>query len=257
MNLNGIRSAIAKGYLEWMHRQDADIICVQETKAQIEQLPRRVLSPRRFHAFYACASKKGYSGVGILSRVEPERVIQKLDWPHMDDEGRYIRADFGKLSVISIYVPSGSSGEIRQKRKFEVMRALKLHLSSLRNEGREYILAGDWNIAHRPIDLKNWRSNQKNSGFLPEERAFMDEVFGDLGFVDAFRVVNQQEGQYTFWSNRGDSWNKNVGWRLDYQVITPGLRDRVIGASIYKRRRFADHAPLTIDYRYPLRPPRR
>jgi exodeoxyribonuclease-3 len=224
------------------------VICVQETKAHLEQIPLRARSPRNYHAFFACASKKGYSGVGIWSRREPDRVIAELDWPHMDDEGRYIRADFGPLSVVSLYVPSGSSSEARQRRKFAVMRRLKRHLADLRRDGREYILAGDWNIAHRPIDLTNWRANQKISGFLPEERAFMEDVFGDIGFVDAFRVVNQEGGHYTFWSNRGQSWTKNVGWRLDYQVITPGLRDKVLAASIYKRKRFADHAPLIIDY---------
>jgi exodeoxyribonuclease-3 len=167
----------------------------------------------------------------------------------MDQEGRYIRADFGDLSIISIYVPSGSSSERRQAVKFDVMRRLKRHLARLRRDGRRYILCGDWNIAHKPIDLTNWRSNQKNSGFLPEERAFMDEVFGPLGFVDAFRVVNQDPGHYTFWSNRGKAWAKNVGWRIDYQVITPDLAKTVAGASIYKRKRFGDHAPLIIDYR--------
>jgi exodeoxyribonuclease III len=252
LNLNGIRSAIAKGCLEWLHRQNADVICFQETKAHLEAIPRRARSPQRYHAYFACAEKKGYSGVGIYTRREPDRVITCLDWPHMDDEGRYIQVDFGKLSIVSIYVPSGSSGEIRQARKFEVMNALKKRLRAFRRDGREYILAGDWNIAHREIDLKNWRSNRKNSGFLPEERAFMEEVFGRVGFVDAFRVVNQEPGHYTFWSNRGASWARNVGWRIDYQVITPGLRDRVCAASIYKRRRFGDHAPLTIDYAYDL-----
>jgi exodeoxyribonuclease-3 len=233
-------------------RQDADVFCVQETKAQLAQIVHSTRAPRGYHAYFTCAKKKGYSGVGIYSRREPDRVISRLDWPLMDEEGRYIRADFGDLSIISLYVPSGSSSPIRQAVKFRVMRKLKKHLATLREEGRRYILCGDWNIAHKAIDLTNWRSNQKNSGFLPEERAFMDQVFGELGFIDAFRVVNDEPGHYTFWSNRGQAWAKNVGWRIDYQVITPDLADTVAAASIYKRRRFGDHAPLIIDYRLSL-----
>jgi len=167
----------------------------------------------------------------------------------MDAESRFIQADFGGLSVISLYLPSGSSSEQRQSVKFDFLERFEPVLQQFRRRRREYIICGDWNIAHKKIDIKNWRSNQKNSGFLPEERAWIDKLYDELGYVDAFRVVNQEEGQYTWWSNRGQAWARNVGWRIDYQVITPGLRDKVSAASIYKVQRFSDHAPLVIDYR--------
>jgi exodeoxyribonuclease III len=251
INLNGIRSATEKGCFRWLARQDADVVCVQELKAHEHQIPRSA-SPRRYHRHVCCAERPGYSGVAIYSKKKPDRVITKLDWAHMDVEGRFIRADFGRLSISSIYIPSGSTGEVRQKRKYEVLDGLRKLLREMRDDGREHILCGDWNIAHTKLDLKNWRGNQKNSGFLPDERAFMDEVFGDIGLVDAFRVVETRPDQYTFWSNRGQAWAKNVGWRIDYQVITPGLKKKVVAASIYKRKRFADHAPLIIDYRHDL-----
>ena len=173
---------------------------------------------------FSDAEKKGYSGVGLFSRVEPDAVIKGLGWDECDREGRYLQADFGRLSVASVYLPSGSSGEERQQMKFNFMERFMPWLEAHKRDGREYVLCGDWNIAHRAIDLKNWRSNQKNSGFLPEERAWMDRLLGAVGYVDAFRAVNQEPDQYTWWSNRGQSWAKNVGWRIDYQVVTPGAR---------------------------------
>jgi exodeoxyribonuclease-3 len=252
LNLNGLRSAARKGLYPWLRRQRADIVCLQELKAQDDQLSAREFWPPGFHCYYHPAERRGYSGVGIYCRREPDQVIQGLDWPEFDCEGRWIEARFGQLCVVSLYLPSGSSGESRQTVKFHVMAELMPRLRALRRSGREYIICGDWNIAHKPIDLKNWRGNQKNSGFLPEERAWMDELFGPAGFVDAFRVVNDQAEQYTWWSNRGQAWAKNVGWRIDYQVVTPGLADRVEAASIYKRKRFSDHAPLIMDYAYDL-----
>lgn len=248
VNLNGIRSAHRKGFHQWLARCRADVVCLQETKAQVAQLTDDVRSPGRWHTYYFDAEKKGYSGVALFSRHEPDAVTTGLGLEAFDGEGRYIQADFGKLSVASIYLPSGSSSEERQQMKFLFMEQYMPQLEQRRQDGREYILCGDWNIAHKAIDLKNWRSNQKNSGFLPEERAWMDRLFDEVGYVDAFRVVNQQPDQYTWWSNRGQSWDKNVGWRIDYQVITPGLKERVTGASIYKNKRFSDHAPLIIDY---------
>ncbi len=252
LNVNGIRSAARKGFYYWLRRQKADVVCLQELKAQLHQLEDRQFWPPSFNCYYHTAERKGYSGVAIYARREPDEVITGIGWPEFDAEGRWIEARFGALSVVSLYLPSGSSGEARQQVKFEVMERLLPYLRELRHSGREYILCGDWNIAHRPIDLKNWRSNQKNSGFLPEERAWLDKLFDEVGYVDAFRVVNQEPEQYTWWSNRGRAWEKNVGWRIDYQVITPGLRDRVRAASIYTRKRFSDHAPLIIDYDYPL-----
>jgi len=251
-NLNGIRSAARKGFYPWLRRQKADVVCLQELKAQVHQLQDKQFWPPSFNCYYHAAERKGYSGVAIYARREPDEVITGIGWPAFDAEGRWIEARFGQLSVVSLYLPSGSSSEQRQQVKFQVMEHLLPYLRELRHSGREYIICGDWNIAHKPIDLKNWRSNQKHSGFLPEERAWLDKLFDEVGFVDAFRVVNQAPEQYTWWSNRGRAWEKNVGWRIDYQVITPGLRDKVRAASIYTKKRFSDHAPLTIDYDYEL-----
>ena len=251
-NLNGVRSAARRGFFDWMCAQDAAVVCLQETKAQRHQLEDAVFHPDGWHNFYHDATKPGYSGVALYSRFEPDEVISGIGWPDVDAEGRWIEARFGKLSVVSLYMQSGSSSEARQKIKFEFMERFLPHLRSLRRKRREYVICGDWNIAHREIDLKNWRGNRKNSGFLPEERAWMDALFDDAGFVDAFRVVEPGADQYTWWSNRGQAWAKNVGWRIDYQVITPGLKDRVQHAAIYKDQRFSDHAPLLIDYDWPL-----
>jgi len=252
VNLNGIRSAHRKEFFPWMLDQDADVICIQETKAQIDQLHDEILAPPGYLSFFNDAQKKGYSGVAIYCRRQPDKLHQRLGWEQADTEGRFLQADFGKLSVISIYLPSGSSREERQSIKFDFLERFIPVLERMRRKRREFIICGDWNIAHKQIDLKNWRSNQKNSGFLPEERAWMDEVFDRVGMVDAFRVVNQEAEQYTWWSNRGQSWAKNVGWRLDYHVITPGLEDKVKKVAIYKEQRFSDHAPLLIEYDIPF-----
>jgi exodeoxyribonuclease III len=249
-NLNGIRSAADKGFFTWLAAQDADIVCLQETKAQIHQLSDPKFYPQGWHCFYHDAQKKGYSGVALYSRRAPSQIISGLGWEYVDSEGRYLEARFDNLRVISLYLHSGSSGEERQALKFRFLADFMPYLKKLRADGLETIICGDWNIAHQPIDLKNWKSNQKNSGFLPEERAWMDALFGSAGFVDAFRVVNPDPDQYTWWSNRGRAWEKNVGWRLDYQVVTPGLKDKIQRADIYKTTRFSDHAPLTIDYEY-------
>ena len=251
-NLNGVRSAANKGFFDWLPHQRAQVVCVQETKAQEHQLQADLHYPKNFHCYYFDAEKKGYSGVALYSRREPDRVVTGLGWPDMDAEGRFIQADFGKLSVISLYLPSGSSSEERQAIKFDFLERFMPYLRALRRKRREYIICGDWNIAHKQIDLKNWRSNQKNSGFLPEERAWMDQLFGPAGFVDAFRVVNQEPDQYTWWANRGRAWEKNVGGRIDYQVATPGIAGNVRAARIYRDKRFSDHAPLIMDYEYEL-----
>lgn len=248
LNLNGLRSAARKGFYPWLRRQRADVVCLQELKARLDQLQAREFWPPSFNCFYHPAERKGYSGVGIYCRNAPDEVLQGLGWDDFDAEGRWIEARFGNLSVVSLYLPSGSSGDHRQAIKFSVMDRLMPALREMRASGREFIISGDWNIAHRAIDLKNWRGNQKNSGFLPQERAWMDQLFGPVGFVDAFRRLNQEAEQYTWWSNRGQAWAKNVGWRIDYQVVTPGLENRVTSASIYKKKRFSDHAPLIMDY---------
>jgi exodeoxyribonuclease-3 len=248
LNVNGIRSAARKGLFRWLTRQRTDVICLQEIKAQAEHVEDPAFRPRGFYCYYEPAVKKGYSGVGILTRQHPDGLVRGFGTMEFDLEGRYLEVRFGRLSIASVYMPSGSAGAHRQASKFRFMEAFMKHLQKIRQDGRRYILCGDWNIAHREIDLRNWRANQKNSGFLPEERAWLDEVFGNVGLVDGFRVVNQQPDQYTWWSNRGQAWAKNVGWRIDYQVLSPQLRRAVRDAVIYKRRRFSDHAPLLMDY---------
>jgi exodeoxyribonuclease-3 len=252
INVNGIRSAYKKHFLSWMYQQHADVICIQETKSQIDQLPEELQRPAGYYACYNDATKKGYSGVALYSRKNPDRVSCKLGWQPADTEGRYLQADFGRLSIVSIYIPSGSSGEERQTIKFGFMDRFMPVLTGMRKQRRDYILCGDWNIAHKEIDLKNWRGNRKNSGFLPEERTWLDQLFNEVGMVDAFRVVNQEPDQYTWWSNRGQAWAKNVGWRIDYQIITPGLKDKIKSAEIYKEQRFSDHAPLIMEYKIPF-----
>jgi exodeoxyribonuclease-3 len=252
LNVNGVRSAARKGFFHWMDKQNADIVCLQETKVQTHQLKDPIYWPKGYQCYYLDAVKKGYSGVAIYSRREPDQVIQGIGWPDVDAEGRYLEARFGQLSVVSLYLPSGSSSEERQAVKFDFMNRFLPYLRECAQSGRNYIFCGDWNIAHKPIDLKNWRSNQKNSGFLPEERAWLDVVFEEDGWVDAFRAVNQESEQYTWWSNRGQAWAKNVGWRIDYHVTSPALRNTIRAAYIYKEERFSDHAPITIDYDYPF-----
>ncbi len=254
LNLNGIRSAWSKNLLAWVVAQAPDIVCLQELKAQLPDLTPDMLAPDDMHAFYHAAEKKGYSGVGVWCRQKPERVVEGFGNGEFDAEGRYIRADFGKLSVISLYLPSGSSSPERQEAKFRFLDAFLPHLAALRAEGREIVLGGDWNIAHKEIDLKNWRSNQKNSGFLPEERAWMTRVFDDHGWVDVYRRLHPEASgdAYTWWSNRGQAREKNVGWRIDYQVATPDFAAAAWRAEVYKGERFSDHAPLLIDYEWTL-----
>jgi exodeoxyribonuclease-3 len=248
LNVNGIRSAQRKGVFEWLKRQRADVVCLQETKAQEDQLTDPAFRPDGHHSFYFDAKKKGYAGTALFARSEPEEVVRGFGVKEFDDEGRYLEAKFKKLSVISLYLPSGSAGPERQASKDRFLKTFMPYLKSLRRKKREYIICGDWNIAHKEVDLKNWRGNRKNSGFLPHERAWLDELFGPAGFVDAFRVVDSRAEQYTWWSNRGQAWAKNVGWRIDYQIVTPGLHDAVKKAAIYKDQRFSDHAPLIMDY---------
>jgi len=250
LNLNGIRSAWRKNLLPWVSAQSADIVCLQELKAQLPDLAPAMLAPDGMHAAYHVAAKKGYSGVGIWSRRVPDNVTEGFGNGEFDAEGRYLRADFGKLSVISLYLPSGSSSAERQEAKFRFLAAFLPQLAALRAEGREIVLCGDWNIAHREIDLTNWKSNQKNSGFLPEERAWLSGVFDAHGWVDVYRrLCPDATGEsYTWWSNRGQAWAKNVGWRIDYQIATPGIAALARRAEVYKAARFSDHAPLIIDY---------
>ena len=228
--------------------QDADIVCMQELKAQAADMTPDMLAPPGYHGYFHYAEKKGYSGVGIYSKQKPQKIIEGLGIAELDCEGRYIEAQFDKFSVVSLYLPSGSSGEERQAVKFKFMAAFMPHLRALQASGHEVLLCGDWNIAHTEKDLKNWRGNKKNSGFLPQERTWLTELFSEVGFVDVFRSLYPELEAYTWWSNRGQAWAKDVGWRIDYHIATPAIAHAAKMASIYKEQRFSDHAPLTVDY---------
>ena len=249
-NLNGIRSAASKGFFAWLEQQNADVVCVQELKAQEKDVIPTYQEAAGLTGTFHYAEKPGYSGVGIYARRQPDRVRIGWGWPDADREGRYLRADFGRLAVISLYLPSGSSSEERQGVKYRFMDKILPELKALRASRRHVVLCGDWNIAHTKKDIKNWRGNQKNSGFLPEERAWMTQIFDEVGLVDAFRRVNPEAEEYTWWSFRGQAWAKDVGWRIDYQVVTPRLAKLATQTAIYKEERFSDHAPLRIDYDY-------
>jgi exodeoxyribonuclease-3 len=252
LNVNGIRSAAKKGLFRWLAAHQADVVCLQEMKCHETDLDAKLHGLKAFESCYAFAEKKGYSGVALYSRRTPDEVRRGFAVREFDAEGRYVEARFGNLWVISLYMPSGSAGPHRQASKFRFLKRFLAHLRKLRQRNCEIILCGDWNIAHKEIDLRNWKSNQKNSGFLPEERAWLTQVFDELGFVDVFRKLNDKPDQYTWWSNRGQAYRKNVGWRIDYQVATPGIAAQALKESIYKAKRFSDHAPLTIDYEHRL-----
>jgi exodeoxyribonuclease-3 len=253
LNLNGIRSATTKGLEAWLTKVKPDCICVQEVKAQAADVQGRFEALAGLQGHFHFAEKKGYSGVGIYTRQEPSDVIVGHGSPEFDSEGRYVELRFdtpsAKKSIISCYFPSGSSGEERQQAKFRFLAELYPHLTQLK-AGREFILCGDVNIAHQEIDLKNWKGNRKNSGFLPEERAWMTQLLDEAGLVDVYRQLQPTatDAAYTWWSNRGQAYAKNVGWRLDYHLATPALAASARLESIYKDEKFSDHAPITIDY---------
>ncbi|GAA4857956.1 exodeoxyribonuclease III [Luteimonas vadosa] len=259
-NANGIRSAASKGFFDWFAGQDADVLCVQETKAQKHQLAGEAFRPPGYQVrFRDATTRKGYSGVAIYSRREPDEVRTALGRDTFDEEGRYIEARFGDLSVVSFYIPSGSSGDLRQGYKFEVMEWLKPQLDQWLASGRHYVLCGDWNIVRSELDIRNWKSNQKNSGCLPPERGWLNGLIGEDGgsdgtaacaggWVDAYRALHPAGRDYTWWSNRGAARAKNVGWRIDYQLVTPSLRDKLRGCAIHREPRFSDHAPFAVDY---------
>jgi exodeoxyribonuclease III len=248
VNVNGIRAAARKGFFTWLATQNADVVCLQETKAHVAQLSDPMFHPAGYHCYYHDAEKKGYSGVAVYTRTKPKHVQLGVGWPLADQEGRHLEVELENVWVISLYLPSGTSADARQAVKYQFMDYYVDVFNKIKRRRKPTIICGDWNIAHKAVDLKNWRGNQKNSGFLPEERAWMDKVLGEMEFIDAFREINQEPEQYTWWSNRGQAWANNVGWRIDYQVMTPHLRHTVKYAEIYKDQRFSDHAPLIIDY---------
>jgi exodeoxyribonuclease III len=246
LNLNGIRSATNKGIVAWLEQQQADILCLQEVRANPEHVPG-IWQSLGYYSFYFPAEKPGYSGVALLSKKKPKKVTYGFS-SSFDKEGRVLKADFADYSVMSAYVPSGSSGEIRQTLKMQFLQEFLLYLKKLKRSKRELIFCGDMNIAHKEIDLKNWKANQKNSGFLPEERAWVDQVL-DLEFIDTFRYLAGVDAeQYSWWSNRGKAREKNVGWRLDYQFARPNLAKVAHSPIIHKEPFFSDHAPVVIDY---------
>ncbi len=252
LNVNGLRSAFRKGLDQWLAQTHPDVVCLQEIKAHQVDLAPELIRPNGYHGHFYCAEKKGYSGVGLYTRQPPQDVIAGMSTDEFDREGRVIRANWPDLSVISVYLPSGSSGDVRQEAKMRCLDAfgpwLANCMAEYRNTGREFIICGDLNIAHHEIDLKNWKGNLKHSGFLPEERAWLTHIFDDIGWVDVFRQLDPRPDQFTWWSNRGQAWAKNVGWRIDYQIATPGIAKRAMQSNIYKDARFSDHAPLTVEY---------
>jgi exodeoxyribonuclease III len=248
-NANGIRSAISKGFLPWFATQDVDVLCLQETKAHREQLDEAASFPPGYHCHLRSPTqKKGYSGVAIFSRKKPDAVIDSLDWPESDEEGRYIEARFGNTSVVSLYLPSGSSGDERQQFKFRYMERFAPILAGWAASGRDYVVCGDWNIVHTERDIRNWKSNQKNSGCLPEERAWLGDLLERQGWVDSYRHLKPEGEDYTWWSQRGQARKNNVGWRIDYQLVTPALKSRLKACAIHSEPRFSDHAPFVVDY---------
>ncbi len=248
-NVNGIRSATKKGFLDYLQVVDADVVCIQEAKAQEADLADEILNPVGLYGTWHCAEKKGYSGVAIYSKEKPISVQYGLGEEKFDREGRYLRADFSNnLSVISLYLPSGTSAEERQAYKYEFLDYFYQVLADLQKEGRHVVVCGDWNIAHNNIDIKNWKGNLKNSGFLPEERAWIGKVIHDLGWVDTWRTLYPEVSGYTWWSNRGKAYLNDVGWRIDYQMATPELGKKAVSAHVYKDVKFSDHAPLVVDY---------
>lgn len=249
-NVNGIRSAYQKGFEDYIAASGADIVCVQELKAQEADLSSNMQRPHGMYGVWHCAEKRGYSGVAIYSKQQPDRTQIGMGIEAFDREGRFVRADFGQLSVISLYLPSGTSAPERQDFKYQFLDAFYPMLQSLKAEGRDVVVCGDWNIAHQNIDLKNWKGNQKNSGFLPEERAWLSKVIQELGWVDIWRTLYPEIAGYTWWSNRGQAYSKDVGWRIDYQMVTPELAQKAISASVYKEQKFSDHAPLVVSYDY-------
>lgn len=254
LNLNGIRSAFRKGLADWLAQTRPDIVCLQEIKIQDADLDDAMRHPDNYTGYFHPAEKKGYSGVGLYTRAPADHVTIGMGNTEFDAEGRVLRADWPEHTVISAYLPSGTSGDERQAAKYRFLDLFEDWMGGLMREhqttGREFVICGDWNIAHHEIDLKNWKGNRKNSGFLPEERAWLTKIFGEHGWIDIYRRLHPDttDEAYTWWSNRGQAWAKNVGWRIDYQVATPGIAAQAVSTSVYKDERFSDHAPLTVEY---------
>lgn len=248
INVNGIRSAAKKNFFAWAFDQQPDLICLQEVRA-----PASVINNPLFHldgyTIYSFeAQKNGYSGVTVYAKKQPKNIIKGLGWPSADNEGRYLQLDFEHFKIANIYLPSGGSSETRQIVKYDFLENYQKILAQQIAEPLPYIICGDFNIAHNNIDIKNWRANQKCSGFLPAERAWLDLIFNNLGFIDVYRFKNPDKAEYTWWSNFGNAWHNNVGWRIDYQIVSPQLKDKIISTAIYRKEKFSDHAPVIVEY---------
>lgn len=248
-NANGLRSAASKGFFDWFAAQGADVLCVQETKAQEHQLADALFRPAGYHvAFRDCSTKKGYSGVAVYSKAKPDAYVTGLGWEAFDEEGRWLEARIGEWSIVSLYLPSGTSGDERQGFKFEVMAWLRPKLRQMIDGGRKVVVCGDWNIAHTPMDIRNAKSNEKNSGFLPEERAWLGALLAEDGWLDTYRLLRPEGQDYTWWSQRGAARAKNVGWRIDYQLASTNLRGALKSCAIFPEPKFSDHAPYLVEY---------
>lgn len=245
-NVNGIRAAISKGLLQWIQSNSPDVICFQELKATPEQIPLMVFEMMGYHHFWFPAKKKGYSGVGLLSKMRPDNVVYGIDDPLYDDEGRFLRADFGPLSVVSVYHPSGTSGDERQDFKMQWLPVFHKYVNELRKQRSQLVLAGDYNICHQDIDINNPKAHVKTSGFLPEERQWMSEFLND-GYVDSFRHLVKEANQYTWWSFRANARERNIGWRIDYQMITENLTDKIASVGILTDAKHSDHCPTLLE----------
>ena len=249
-NVNGIRAASRSGFLDWFSQQQADIVCVQETKAHPDQLSPEILHPLNYHSYWHSAQKAGYSGVATFSKVEPLRVQMGLGISEIDAEGRVLLTEFPHFVLLNTYFPNSQRDHARLGFKLSFCAAILQFCEKWRSQGKNVVICGDFNIAHQEIDLKNWKGNLKNSGFLPEERAWLTNLFNKVGYVDVYRALEPEatESCYTWWSNRGQAYAKNVGWRIDYHISTPGIGSTAKKTAVYKDERFSDHAPLTVDY---------
>lgn len=258
VNVNGLRAAAKKGFVQWLAETSADVLCLQEVRAEPQQLPEEVRAPEGWHVTHAPAAAKGRAGVSLYTRREPDRVQVGFGSQEFDGSGRYIEADLPGVTVASLYLPSGEVGTERQDEKIRFMGEFLTYLKGLKKraaaEGRQVVVCGDWNIAHQEADLKNWKGNKKNSGFLPEERAWLSEVFeGDAGYVDVVRALHPDvEGPYSWWSYRGRAFDNDSGWRIDYHVATSGLAERAVKGFVERaashEERWSDHAPVTVVY---------
>ena len=247
-NVNGLRSAASKGFMDWLLGQKPDFACLQEIKAQESDLPKPILQPRGLHGFFHPAEKRGYSGVAIYSKRRPDKVTMGLGIRDIDAQGRFLQVDIGELSIVSLYMPSGTMGAEAQARKYAFMDHFLPRLEAMRKCGREFVICGDWNIAHKEIDVKNWKTNQNTTGFLPREREWLTRVFEEHGFVDVFRAIDPSPDRFTWWLQVANARARNVGWRIDYQVATPAIAKKARAATIYTDEVFSDHAPVVIDY---------